>query len=533
MRTASFRLLMLATALSTATISVSAVAQDRPAGLIGSGVAPSTRENSPQRPIRFAAEVPAGAALILPVTAPLDIAASAPGLPASTAAAIAAAAKAARFDAKPLSTLKLHDIGGHPTILLVGIEKQTTPSETAVADAAGKALLALRSEPTDIAIIGTGLPAGSAPYLAYGAALAGYRYDRLKSDPKVPPANPLIVVTRESGAEASYAADLAHVAASVRFARDLIITPANELYPESFAAAVQREVKGLPNVRVTVLDEAQMRALGMGALLGVGQGSKRPSRLVAVEYRGAGNAAPIAFVGKGITFDSGGISIKPAAGMWSMKADMSGAAASVAAAIAAARRGARANVIGIAALAENMPDGGAQRPGDVVRTLNGQTIEMINADAEGRLVLADANQWAIRQYKPAALVNLSTLTGAIAAALGDEYAGLFARDEDLASRLQTAGTRTGEDVWRMPLHPSYAADMASDIADIKNAREGGRAGAGTAAHFISFLTPQPTPWAHVDMAGVMQADSDLPTVPKGLRGYGVRLFDQLVRSYER
>ncbi|TPE61190.1 leucyl aminopeptidase family protein [Sandaracinobacter neustonicus] len=528
MRIAPFAALLIATALTAP-----ALAQDRPAGLIGSGVAPSTRENSPERPIRFAATVPVGAALIVPVTAPLDIAKSAPELPAATAEAIAAAAKAARFDAKPLSTLKLHNIGGHPAILLVGVESLTAPKEAALADAAGKASMALRSEPSDIAILSGGLPAGSAPYLAYGAALAGYRYDRLKSEPKLPPANPVTVVTSDAGAAAAYAADLAQVAGAIRFARDLIITPANELYPESFVAAVQKEVKGVPNVRVTVLNEAQMRELGMGALLGVGQGSARPSRLLAVEYRGAGNAAPIALVGKGITFDNGGNSIKPAAGMWSMKADMSGAAGAVAAAIAAAKRGAKANVIGIAALAENMPGGTAQRPGDVVRTLNGKTVEMINADAEGRLVMADANQWAIRQYKPAVLVNLSTLTGAIGAALGDEYSGLFARNEDLAARLTTAGALTGEDVWRMPLHPSYTADMASDIADIKNANEGGRAGAGTAAHFISFLTPEPTPWAHVDMAGVMTAATDLPTVPKGLRAYGVRLFDQLIRSYEK
>lgn len=528
MRIAPFAALLIATALTSP-----ALAQDRPAGLVGSGVAPSTRENSPQRPIRFAGTVPAGAALILPVSAPVDIAKAAPGLPADTVAAIAAAAKAARFDAKPLTTLKLFNVGGHPAIVLVGVEALTAPKESALADAAGKAYQALRDEPSEIAILGGALPAGSAPYLAYGAELAGYRYDRLKSEPKALPVNPVTVVTGEAGAAAAYAADLAQVASAVRFGRDLIITPANEMYPESFVAAVQKELKGVPNVRVTVLDEAQMRALGMGALLGVGQGSARPARLLAVEYRGAGNAAPIALVGKGITFDSGGNSIKPAAGMWSMKADMSGAAGAVAAAIAAAKRGAKANVIGVAALAENMPGGTAQRPGDVVRTLNGKTVEMINADAEGRLVLADANQWVIRQHKPAVVVNLSTLTGAISAALGDEYAGLFARNEDLAARLTAAGARTGEDVWRMPIHTSYAADMASDIADIKNANEGGRAGAGTAAYFISFLTPEPTAWAHVDMAGVMTAATDLPTVPKGLRGYGVRMFDQLIRSYEQ
>jgi leucyl aminopeptidase len=505
-------------------------AQERPAGLAGSGVAPSTRANSPERPVRFASAVPAGASLIVPVTGGLDLSKS--GLSADTAAAVTAAARAARFEAKPLSTLKLHGIGGHPTIVLVGVEALTAPKETALADAAGKGMLALREEPHAIAVLGGGLPAGSAPYLAYGAQLAQYRYDRLKSAAKPLPTDAITVVSAEAGAEADWNSDLKGVADAIRFARDLVTMPSNEKYPESFVRMVQEAVRGLPGVRVTVLDEAQMRALGMGSLLGVGQGSRRPSRLLAVEYRGGGDAAPIALVGKGITFDSGGISIKPGNGMWEMKGDMSGAAAVIGTAIAAAKRGAKANVVAVAALAENMPGGNAQRPGDVVRTLNGQTIEVLNTDAEGRLVLADANQWVIRQHRPAGVVNIATLTGSIVAALGDEYSGLFARDEALASRLTAGGARTGEELWRMPLHPSYAEDMRSDIADIKNVQEGGRAGAGLAAHFLSFLTPAPTPWAHVDMAAVDTADKDLPTVPKGPRGFGVRLLDQVVRSYE-
>jgi leucyl aminopeptidase len=525
-----FRLLPL---LAATLLASTAMAQERPDGLAGTGVAASTRANSAERPIGFAASVPAGAALVIPVAAPIDVAKAAPGLDAATAAAVQKAAAAARFEAKPLSTLKLHDIGGHPTLLLVGVEPGLTAKETALADMGGKAIQALRDEPHPVAILAGGLPAGSAPYVAYGAALGQYRYDRLKSAAKALPANPVTVVTPETGAARDYAEDLAHLASSVRFARDLVTAPAAELYPESFVAAVQRELKGVPNVRVTVLDEAQMRALGMGSLLGVGQGSRRPSRLLAIEYRGGGDAAPIAMVGKGITFDSGGISLKPGAGMWEMKGDMSGAAAVMGATIAAAKRGAKANVVGVAALSENMPGGNAQRPGDVVRTMNGQTIEVINTDAEGRLVLADANQWTIRQYRPAGVVNIATLTGAIVAALGEEYSGLFARDEALAQKLMAGGARTGEELWRMPLHPSYAEDMESEIADIRNSKEGGRAGAGTAAHFISFLTPQPTPWAHVDMAAVDRAETPLPTVPKGPRGYGVRLLDQLVRAYEK
>jgi leucyl aminopeptidase len=496
-------------------------------------VVTSGRANSPERPIRFASAPPADAALIIPVAAPLSIAKSAPGLAPAAAGAIEAAARAAGFEAKPGKTLKLHGVGGRETVVLVGIEALTAPKETVLADAAGLGIQALRSEDRPIAVLGGGLPAGSAPYLAFGAALGQYRYDRLKSGVKAPPVQPVTVVSGDAGAEADYAADLAHLAAAVRFARDLVTAPSNEKYPESFVAAVLRELRGVPGVRITVLDEARMRELNMGSLLGVGQGSRRPSRLLAVEYRGGGGAAPIALVGKGITFDSGGISIKPATAMWEMKGDMSGAAAVMGAAIAAAGRGAKANVVAVAALSENMPGGNAQRPGDVVRTMNGQTVEVINTDAEGRLVLADANQWVIGQYRPAGVVNIATLTGAIVAALGEEYSGLFARSEDLAARLTAGGVRTGEELWRMPLHPSYAEDMASEIADIRNSKEGGRAGAGTAAHFISFLTPEPTPWAHIDMAAVDRAESDLPTVPKGPRGYGVRLLDQLIRSYEK
>ncbi len=523
----------LAFLLSASMLAAPLWAQERPAGLAGSGVEASARANSAERPIRWAQAVPAGASLIIPVAAPMDLAKAAPGLPAETAAAIAAAAKAARFEAKPLSTLKLHALGGHPTILLVGVEATSKPKETALSDAGGKAIQALRDEPDDIAVLTGGLAPGSAPYVAYGAVLGQYRYDRLKSAAKALPANPVVMVSPDAGAQSAYERDLAHLAAAIRFARDLVTAPAGELYPESFVAAVQSELKGVPNVRITVLDEAQMRRLNMGSLLGVGQGSRRPSRLLAVEYRGGGSAAPIAMVGKGITFDSGGISIKPAAGMWEMKGDMSGSAAVMGAAIAAAKRGAKANVVAVAALAENMPGGNAQRPGDVVRTMNGQTIEVINTDAEGRLVLADANQWVIREHRPVGLVNIATLTGSIVAALGEAYSGLFARSEDLAARLTAGGVRTGEELWRMPLHPSYAEDMASEIADIKNSKEGGRAGAGTAAHFIGFLTPEPTPWAHIDMAAMDRAESDLPTVPKGPRGYGVRLLDQLIRSYEK
>lgn len=526
---------MIALMLATTLMATPLLAQER--AVVGSGIAASSLQNSPQRPIRFAANPPAGSTLVLPLMKADGVAAATAGLPAATAEAIRAGAAAARFEPKAGNKLSLYGVPGHPRVLLVGIKPvREIPLAADLADYGGTAVQELRDDPAEIAILTAGLPADAAGYAAtqaaFGAQLGQYRYDRLKSTRKVPPVAPVTVVTADAGAAARYAADYAHVASATAFARDLVTTPAAEIYPESFVAAVQAELRGVPNVKVTVLDEAQMRTLGMGSLVGVGQGSRRPSRLLAVEYRG-GTGAPVALVGKGITFDSGGISIKPAAGMWEMKGDMSGAAATMGAVIAAAKRGAKVNVVAVAALSENMPGGNAQRPGDVVRTMNGKTIEVINTDAEGRLVLADANQWTIKTFQPAALVNIATLTGSIVAALGDEYSGLFAREETLAGRLTTAGGQVGEELWRMPIHPSYTEDMASEIADIKNSNEGGRAGAGTAAHFISYLTPEPTPWAHVDMAAVDRAEKALPTVPKGPRGFGVRLFDAFLRGYEK
>jgi leucyl aminopeptidase len=280
-----------------------------------------------------------------------------------------------------------------------------------------------------------------------------------------------------------------------------------------------------------VLDVAEMGRLGMGSILSVGAGSARPPRMLIVQYRGAGApAVPVALAGKGITFDSGGISLKPGEGMWAMKGDMAGAAAVVGTVLSLAKSQAPVHVVGIAALAENMPGGAATRPGDVVKAMNGRTIEVLNTDAEGRLVLADAVVYAERQYRPAAIVDVATLTGAVTTALGDEYAGLFSRSDALAGQLLAAGSATGEELWRLPLHPNYAKDMQSDIADIKNVVEGGAPGAGLGAHFIGYFVER-TPWAHLDIASVDLRGTALPTVPAGLSGFGVRLLDRFVRDF--
>jgi leucyl aminopeptidase len=273
-----------------------------------------------------------------------------------------------------------------------------------------------------------------------------------------------------------------------------------------------------------------MERLGMGSLLGVGLGSERESRIIAIRWNGgAPDAAPPAFVGKGVTFDTGGISIKPGPGMEDMKRDMGGAGAVAGAMLALASRKAKVNVVGGMGLVENMPDGKAQRPGDVVTSMSGQTIEVLNTDAEGRLVLADALHWTQEEFQPARIIDFATLTGAIIVALGNEFAGVFSNDDQLAQDLHAAGEATGDRNWRMPIAPAYDKLINSPIADMKNI--GGKgAGSITAAQFLQRFISNGTPWAHVDVAGMVWSDKPGRTWGKGATGYGVRLIDRFVRD---
>ncbi|HEX7199625.1 MAG TPA: leucyl aminopeptidase, partial [Dongiaceae bacterium] len=319
------------------------------------------------------------------------------------------------------------------------------------------------------------------------------------------------------------------VADGVTIARDLVNEPANVLYPVEFA----RRASSLSKLGVTVevLDVPAMKKLGMGALLGVGQGSAHESQLVIMQWRGASDAKqrPIAFVGKGVTFDTGGISIKPAQGMEDMKWDMAGAGTVIGLMHALAARKAKVNALGIAGLVENMPSGTAQRPGDIVTSMSGQTIEVINTDAEGRLVLADALWYCQEQFKPQAIIDLATLTGAIIIALGNVHGGLFSNNDTLAERLAAAGKATGELLWRMPLAEAYDKLINTDAADMKNI--GGRTGGSiTAAQFLQRFIKD-TPWAHLDNAGMAWSDKDAPTVPKGATAFGVRLLERLVADH--
>jgi leucyl aminopeptidase len=369
--------------------------------------------------------------------------------------------------------------------------------------------------------------------LAFGARLRSYRFDkyRTKEKPEQKPSlKELTFLLDDPKAAQKEFAPLDKIAEGVFFTRDLVSEPANVIYPETLA----EEAKKLASLGVVVeiLDEKKMKTLGMNMLLGVAQGSVRPARLVVMQWKGnprASNKAPVAFLGKGVTFDTGGISIKSAGGMEDMKWDMGGAGVVIGLMKALAGRKAKVNVIGIAGCVENMPDGNAQRPGDIVKSMSGQTVEVINTDAEGRLVLGDALWYCQDRFKPQFMVNLATLTGAIIVALGHEHAGIFANNDELAERLIASGKSVDEKLWRMPLGDAYDRAIDSDAADMKNI--GGRdAGSITAAQFLQRFV-NGVPWAHLDIAGTTWSKKDAPTVPKGATAFGVRLLERFVADY--
>ncbi len=381
--------------------------------------------------------------------------------------------------------------------------------------------------------------AEAASSLAFGAQLRSYRFDKYKTTQKPEQKASLVRLTVNTAA-ASMAKrayrTLDAAADAVFFTRDLVSEPANAIYPETLAA--QAETLRELGVAVEVFDADRMRELGMHALLGVAQGSARPPRLVVMEWQGApagggGADGPLAFIGKGVTFDTGGISIKPAAGMWDMKWDMAGSAVVIGLMRLLAARRAAVNAVGVVGLVENMPSGTAQRPGDIVSSMSGQTIEVLNTDAEGRLVLADALWYCQQRFKPRLMVDLATLTGAIVVALGHHRAGLFANDDQLADRLVEAGKTVGEELWRLPLADSYDREIDSDAADVKNISGGRAAGSITAAQFLQRFVNK-VPWAHLDIAGMAWSSKDAATVPKGATAFGVRLLDAFVaRFYEK
>ena len=420
-------------------------------------------------------------------------------------------------------------------LVLAGAGKPGADDREAALERAGGAMAAklLTSGEKALAIdFSAGKPsAEDVAAVLLGARLRAWRFDSyrttLKDEQKVSLAQ-IEAVGAPDGAETAWS-DADAVARGVELTRTLVTEPGNAIYPASFVEKVTGALDG-SGVKIRVLEPAEMEKLGMRALLGVAQGSENPARLLVMEWmNGKSGDAPIALVGKGVTFDSGGISIKPGKGMEDMKFDMGGAAAVAGAMLALSSRKAPANVVGICGLVENMPDGRAQRPGDVVKSMSGQTVEVINTDAEGRLVLCDALTFVQQEYKPARIVDLATLTGAIIVALAHEYAGLFSNDDTLAGDLSDAGSATGDKLWRFPIGPAYDKLIDSPIADMKNVGGPG-AGSITAAQFLHRFIDDGTPWAHLDIAGTVWTDKPGPTWEKGASGFGVRLLDRFVRN---
>ena len=449
----------------------------------------------------------------------------------ATSGAIARALAAAEFNGgKGKSCMILAPGAGLARVIAIGLGKAAERSGRGLEEAGGQAAAALAMQ-AQAAIAADGLSAAEAASIALGASLRAYRFDRYRTTEKPaekPKLTKLTVLSADMAKARIAFAPLKAVADGVFLTRDLVSEPPNVLNPAEMAKRCEK-LRGL-GLKVEVLGPKEMAKLGFGALLGVAQGSVNEARMVVMHWAGGPRGKkPIAFVGKGVTFDTGGISIKPAGGMEDMKWDMAGAGCVIGLMAALAGRKAKVNAIGLVGLVENMPSGTAQRPGDVVKTYSGQTVEVINTDAEGRLVLADVLWYCQQKYDPAFMVDLATLTGAMIVALGHEHAGLFSNNDELANRLLAAGTATGEALWRMPLGDAYDKLINSDIADMKNV--GSRPGGSiTAAQFIKrFVNGKP--WAHLDIAGTAWHGKDLPTIPKGATAYGVRLLNQLVADH--
>ena len=494
--------------------------------------------------ISFAAPaMPRSGAIVACVLEGGELSATARRLDKSTNGAVERAIKASRFKGAAGQTLTLLAPAGvrADRVVLAGIGKAEKFDDLAAQALGGGIVAALAKtgdKTTTIAIDPVGgakmKPAEIAANVGYGALLRAYRFDKYRTKEKAEDKPGLATVTvtckDEKTARRLYR-PMAKVADGVFLTRNLVSEPANVIYPETLAA----EAKALTalGVRVEILTEKQMEKLGMGALLGVAQGSARPPRLVTMRWNGAPGVRdkrPIAFVGKGVTFDTGGISIKPAGGMEDMKWDMGGSGVVIGLMKALAGRKAKVNAVGVVGLVENMPSSTAQRPGDVVKTMSGQTVEVINTDAEGRLVLGDALWYCQDKFNPRAMIDLATLTGAIIISLGNVHAGLFSNDDELSLRLDAAGKAVGETVWRQPMGDAYDKQINSDIADMKNV--GGRDGGSiTAAQFLLRFVKKGVPWAHLDIAGVTWSKKDAATVPKGGTAFGVRLLDRLVSDH--
>ncbi len=521
MISARHSLVLAASVLVLAAASAPAMGQAQ--GAAGVAAAPT------QRAVTFATQAgePTGV-LVLPLRSATDLDALT-GV--AEIEAVRRAMTSADFGYGARQTQTLRGIGGWDRILVLGLGAEADASALQWSGAvAGRSLM---SEEGAVTVLAPSLSGEQAAALTTGFGIGHYRSNIHQASARNSSApGGLTVVTPDAvAAETAFQARGAGLVEAMTWVRDISNEPANIVYPETFVERTRAAFRGVRGISIEVLDVAAMERLGMGVITAAGAGSARPPRLLVVRYSGPGapEGGPIALVGKGITFDTGGISIKPGANMGNMKMDMSGAASVMGATLALARSAAPVNVVAVAPLVENMPDGAAMRPGDVLTAMNGKTIEVISTDAEGRLVLSDALVWTERNVNPAVIVDVATLTGAVGGALGDDYAGLFSRHDALADQLTAASAATGEGVWRLPLHPTYAADTSSTIADIKNSGDGG-AGAGTGAWFIGEFVSRDIPWAHLDIANMAYGGAN-DWKPAGSAGFGVRLLEQFVRDW--
>lgn len=389
-----------------------------------------------------------------------------------------------------------------------------------------------RSGLTNVTLVFEEKDSEEAAQIALGVRLKAYRFDHYLGEKSLkkkgaPSLEAVTIVCDDPDAAQKAWQEKEAIAAGVYLARDLGFEPANRLTPEHFANKCLELKKD--GVEVTLMDEKELTKLKMGALLGVAQGSANKPYVAVMRWNGGGKDKPLAFIGKGVTFDTGGISIKPSSGMEEMKMDMAGAAAVTGLMRTLARRKAKINAVGVIGLVENMPSSKAQRPGDIVRSYSQQTIEVLNTDAEGRLVLADILHYTNEQFKPQFMINLATLTGAIIIALGNHHAGLFSNDDALCEKLADAAKKSGEKLWRLPLGSEFDKMLDSPIADMQNITNQRGAGSITAAQFLKRFVGE-TVWAHLDIAGVAWGKSST-LAPKGASGYGVRLLNQLVKSH--
>lgn len=484
----------------------------------------------------FAAfEIPPDGRIVVPVAQGDSLSGVAATIDRQVNGALVVAAREAEFTGEAGSSVTLFGVSPYSRVDLIGIGPET-PGRTGAENFGGAAAALLaEAKGGTVQILWPEANADSeatAARVAFGYKLRSYRFDRHQADKADPNRLPIIRVLSSDRSEVQYASDLKHLADGVFLARDMSSEPANIIYPQSFVDRVREMFKGLDNVRIKVIEEDEMQRLGMGAHWGVGKGSSQPPRLLIIEYMAGGNRAPVVLAGKGITFDTGGISLKGNDGMWLMKGDLGGAGVVTGTVLAAARRAAPVNVVALAALAENMPSGTAIRPGDILTSMSGKTIEIGSTDAEGRLVLADAVHYGQLNYKPDVLIDVATLTGSVGRALGDEYAGVFGRHDQLIEELSAASAAANEGVWRLPLNDSHFKQIESKFADIVNSGVGDP-GASVGAAFIGSFVDEDQLWAHLDIAGVDYLEEEQATVPAGYSGWGVRTLDEYLRRHHQ